>query len=338
MGPFCIETVLEDLHMGQNTLAQEELDSNRDEWRRIFEAIGHPTITVDAQHNVRAANRATLVATGKSQEQLRHLKCYQIFHGTDRPPQDCPLQRMLETGRLETLEMELEVLGGVYLVSCTPVLDDNGHFKEAIHIATDITDRKRAEEGLRQSEERLQLTLEAAQLGMWDFNPTTFTDTHFNERWFTMLGYSPDELPHSSDTWLQLIHPDDLEQTRQLLDSHLKGETDYLAEFRLKGKNGRYRWIQSVGRVVAWDRNGTPERMIGIHIDITGRKEAEKERKGRGYRPGPFRGSRYRQSPWRNGQRVQYAGQGGDLSCLPVESGDPGRTRGQTRGNLSHGN
>ena len=139
----------------------------------------------------------------------------------------------------------------------------------------DVSDLKQANEALRESQQRLDLALDAGGCGMWDFNPTKFSDTHYNDRWFTMLGYEPDELPHTAQTWLSLLHSDDYERVHRKLQDHVEGKGDYIAEFRLKAKGGDYRWIRSLGKVVAWDRNGTAERMIGIHIDITHQKETE---------------------------------------------------------------
>ena len=140
----------------------------------------------------------------------------------------------------------------------------------------DVSDLKQANEALRESQQRLDLALDAGRCGMWDFNPITLRDTHYNDRWFTMLGYEPDELPHTAQTWLSLLHPDDYERVHRKVQDHVEGKGDYIAEFRLKAKGGDYRWIRSLGKVVAWDRNGTAERMIGIHIDITHQKETEK--------------------------------------------------------------
>jgi PAS domain S-box-containing protein len=93
-----------------------------------------------------AANRATMRATGMSEAELKGKKCYQLFHGTEQHPPSCPMQKMIQSGHLETVDMEIEALGGTFLVSCTPVFDDAGQLEKIIHIATDITERKRAEE------------------------------------------------------------------------------------------------------------------------------------------------------------------------------------------------
>ncbi|MHC4535126.1 MAG: histidine kinase dimerization/phosphoacceptor domain -containing protein [Planctomycetota bacterium] len=126
--------------------AEKQLCHARREWKDIFQAIGHPTLILDSQHNVIAANRATMRATGMSEAELKGKKCYQLLHGSEQCPPSCPMQKMIQSGHLETVDMEMEALGGTFLVSCTPVFDDAGQLEKIIHIATDITERKRAEE------------------------------------------------------------------------------------------------------------------------------------------------------------------------------------------------
>ena len=132
----------------EQKLAEEQLRQARREWERIFQAIGHPAMILDRHHNIVLANRAMVSSAGKSKEELLGKKCYEIFHGMEYPPEGCPMEDMLDSGHIEIVEMEMGSLGGIYLVSCTPVLDDAGQLKSVIHIATDITERKRMEEEL----------------------------------------------------------------------------------------------------------------------------------------------------------------------------------------------
>ncbi len=125
------------------------LSQTQQDWENIFQAIGHPTIILDAQHNILSANHATIKAAGAgSAKELIGRKCYEIFHNAGEPPEGCPLVKMLASGKLEENEMEVEALGGVFLVSCTPVFDEKGNVQKIIHIVTDITERKRAEKAL----------------------------------------------------------------------------------------------------------------------------------------------------------------------------------------------
>ena len=124
---------------------EKEIERLRQEWEGIFQAIGNPTLIVDRNHNIIHGNAATEKATGKSGKDLVGMKCHELFHHSDRPPNGCPLKKMLKTGRLETVEMEIEALNGRFLVSCTPMVDGEGQIEKVIHIATDITESKRAE-------------------------------------------------------------------------------------------------------------------------------------------------------------------------------------------------
>jgi PAS domain S-box-containing protein len=137
--------------------AEEELLQARKDWENIFQAIGQPSFILDPQHRVISANRAAVKKTGIPLEQLKSKKCFELLHSTEHPPKGCPMEKMLRSGCAETIEMEIEAFGGTYLVSCTPVCDNQGRLEKVIHIATDITDRKKAEEKIREHEEQLQL-------------------------------------------------------------------------------------------------------------------------------------------------------------------------------------
>ncbi len=128
---------------------------------------------------------------------------------------------------------------------------------------------------LREKEEQLSLALETANLGMYDFNPSTFSEAHYNDQWFTMLGYDPSDLTHTPETWLKLLHPDDSVRAQKKVKEHLENNVPYTNEFRLKTKKGDYRWIYSIGKNIKVDAEGLPVRMIGIHLDITDRKKME---------------------------------------------------------------
>ncbi|MBD3217309.1 MAG: PAS domain S-box protein [candidate division Zixibacteria bacterium] len=141
----------------------------------------------------------------------------------------------------------------------------------------DITARKKAEEGLRESEERLKLALEATSDGLWDWDIAT-GKAYFGPRYYTMLGYEPGEFESTFDSWVDMVHPEDREEAQKTLQWHIKNkEGGYEIEFRLRAKDGRWHWILSRGKVVERDANGIAVRIIGTHVDITARKEAEEE-------------------------------------------------------------
>ena len=142
-------------------------------------------------------------------------------------------------------------------------------------LGTDITERRRAEMALRDSEQQLSRVLEGADQGYWDWDLQTNT-FRVSARCETMLGYQPGEMQVDPAHWPQLVHPDDLHLARQSIQRHLAGEAPgHEAELRCKAKDGSWRWILTRGRVVQRGPEGAPLLMSGTHSDITQRKGLE---------------------------------------------------------------
>ncbi len=135
--------------------------------------------------------------------------------------------------------------------------------------------KHRTEKKIKESEHELKLTLGATTDGIWKWNFKT-NELFFSDRYYTMLGYEPGEFPASYESWNSLIHPDDRDSCFAVAEKYLESKPDlYDNEFRLRTKDGRYRWIHTRARVVEWDDAGEAVRMIGNHEDITDRKMAE---------------------------------------------------------------
>ncbi len=153
--------------------------------------------------------------------------------------------------------------------------DEYGQPRELATIATEITERKRAEAELRTSEERLELALKGADLGLWDWDVPSGTVV-LNERWAAMLGYELDELESTIEMWEALIHPADRDEVMAVLDAHLRGDVPaYEAEYRVQARSGAWQWVLDRGKVVTRDSDGRPLRALGTHLDITARKRNE---------------------------------------------------------------
>ncbi|GMU91560.1 MAG: hypothetical protein AMXMBFR4_06180 [Candidatus Hydrogenedentota bacterium] len=159
-----------------------------------------------------------------------------------------------------------------------PWTDERGEIGGIIMFTEVVTERIKAQKALKQSEERLDLALKGADLGLWDWNIQT-GEVIFDERWAGMLGYAVNELEPHLDTWKKLVHPDDYDRVSRVFKAHLNGEIPfYETEHRLRAKSGEWKWILDRGRVVEWDGHGKPVRATGTHLDITERKKAEEER------------------------------------------------------------
>ena len=146
--------------------------------------------------------------------------------------------------------------------------------------ALDITEHKKADDALKQSEEKFRLAMKATNDALWDWDMVT-NEVYRNPRHATMLGYQPHELTSSQDEWEKRIHPDDKQSILDIIEEHKKNrKTDpFEIEYRLKTKEGDYKWVLGRGKIVLFDNEGTPLRMIGTNIDITERKKIEEELK-----------------------------------------------------------
>ena len=144
-------------------------------------------------------------------------------------------------------------------------------------LLNEVTERKRAEQALQESELRWKFALEGAGDGIWDWDiPGRLL--HTSRRWRAMLGYGDEEATESVETWREHIHPDDVERVSRMALDAAKGRIPaYHAELRRRGRNGAWTWVLDRGTVVSRDAQGKPLRMIGTTIDITERKEAALE-------------------------------------------------------------
>jgi PAS domain S-box-containing protein len=158
----------------------------------------------------------------------------------------------------------------------TPIFDVRGQVAGVQGIFWDLTPHKRVEEELRKSRERFELAVQGSQDGLWDWDLTT-GEVYYSPRCKAMLGYEDHEFPNRSEEWTSRLHPDDVDRVRAELRAEAEGR-DPLSwlEFRLRHKDGSYRWIRSRAFILR-DAAGRICRKAGSHEDITDRKNAEEE-------------------------------------------------------------
>ncbi len=155
-----------------------------------------------------------------------------------------------------------------------PVADDKGIVRRIAGLAEDITERKLTEESLRQANAQLKMSITATNLGLWTWDVKT-GEVYFSTRWKAQLGYEDHEIGNRFEEWESRLHPDDRQNAVQYALDYVKNPSrDYHNEFRLRHKDGSYRWIYVLGGYYP-EADGSMRRMMGCHIDFTERKLAE---------------------------------------------------------------
>jgi PAS domain S-box-containing protein len=182
------------------------------------------------------------------------------------------LCRVFESGlRLES-ENELATPDGVRLLSTrfSPECDPAGAVVSVFTLYRDITERKRADELIRSSEERLRFAQQAAGIGSFDWNLRTGVDTWTTEL-EAMHGLPPGGFPRTQRAWEDLLHPEDRDRMVALVERSFGNQTPVEAEWRIVRPDGNIRWIAGRWRVLT-DDAGNPARVMGVNLDITDRK------------------------------------------------------------------
>ncbi len=193
----------------------------------------------------------------------------------DRPSLDAALQELIHHSVPYDIEFQITrgTDGMIADVHSLAEYDPEEHL--ILGVIQDITERRQAEETLRDSEERLRLSLQASNQGLYDLNIQT-GKTVVNRQYAEMLGYDFETFVETNAAWIERLHPDDREKVAKVYSDYVRGLLpEYRVEFRQRMKDGNWKWILSLGKVIEYDPEGQPLRMLGTHTDITERKQAE---------------------------------------------------------------
>jgi diguanylate cyclase (GGDEF)-like protein/PAS domain S-box-containing protein len=156
-----------------------------------------------------------------------------------------------------------------------PLVGCGGRGAVIAHV--DITSNKRAEAALAESEERWKFALEGTGEGVWDWNLQT-GKALFSRRWKEMFGYSEGDIGDAASEWESRVHPDDLPGVMERIHEHLDGKTPIAtSEFRMRCRDGSWRWTLGRGKLVSRGPDGQPLRIVGTNVDITERKSMEEQ-------------------------------------------------------------
>ena len=259
---------------------ENKLRKNEARLKAILDTAAEGIVTINEKGIVETCNPAAAKMFGFAPNEMFGRKITELMPFPDNERHDDYIATYRKTGRTNVIGRGRVITAARRDGSHFPVdiavgefMDSDGHHFTGI--MRDISDRVAAEMALKASEQRLELALMGADLGLWDWNVKT-GDVVYNARWANMLGYSLDELDPSHAAWQSRIHPDDLSRVMAALNAHLDEKSPfYESEHRLRAKCGEWRWVLSRGKVFERDEHGRPLRAAGTDMDISDRKTLE---------------------------------------------------------------
>lgn len=253
----------------------------------ILESMTEGVVVVNLQGEVlmfnnRAAKILGLVVFDSSPAQWS--KDYGLFlpdRVTLFPTNQLPLVRAINGETFEGVEMFIRnraITEGI-LISCSggPLRDPQGLIQGGVIVFRDIMAQKKTEAQLKESEERWQFALEGSGDGVWDWNIPN-NQIFFSRRFKEILGFEDHEMPNDFSEWEGRVHPEDIQRVyTEGLQRISKITPSISFKHRMLCKDGTYKWMLSRGKVISWNKEGRPIRMVGTHTDIDRNERMEEE-------------------------------------------------------------
>ena len=257
---------------------EDALRTSEEKYRSVVETFPDAIVMSDLEGRVLFASTQAWELLGLAgADELLGRCVFDYVIAADRQRLAANMAQLVESGvRRGTKYTALRPDGTTFPteVASAVIPDAAGQPKAVMAVIRDITERQRAAEALRQSDERYELAVRGAGVGLWDWDIRT-GKLYYSSRWKMLFGYDENEIGDSLEDWVRLLHPDEREQILKLQEDFLAGTSSTIAiEYRLRHKDGSYRWIAAHGLAVR-DEQGRAYRFVGSHGDITDRKRAE---------------------------------------------------------------
>ncbi len=255
----------------------QKFSNSQEKFKAFFNRTLHCIFICDFDGNFIDANAAALNLVRYRKEDLPSINFATLMDESQLSKAHAAIEKLKQDGFLQNfIEFKLKRKDGsyVWVETDSSLVFQNGNQQAILGVARDITDRKNAEEALRQSEDRYALATRAAGVGIWDWNVQT-NEFHLDPNLKAILGYSDEEIPNDLEVWSGYVYEDDKQSVMEAFQDHIDGKTrEFVYEHRMNHADGSIRWILARG-VAIRDAQGNPIRVVGTDTDITQRKRAE---------------------------------------------------------------
>lgn len=262
-----------------------EIDLKNDQFSQILNNMMDGIVVQNSEGKIVEFNKMALEILGISDGQLLGRDSFDPRwkaikeNGESFSGDEHPAMKVIKTGKAQC-GVVMGIMSGKgdlrwLLINAIPIDAIDG--LRVVSTFSDITIQKEYERELSKYAERLDLALEGAGLGIWDWDLTT-NDVTFDRRWAEMLGLNVEEIPMALSTWESRVHKDDLDECYKCIKDYMDGRTGrYENIHRMKHVDGRWIYILDRGRFSERDESGRPIRFTGTHFDITELKEAQEK-------------------------------------------------------------
>ena len=284
-----------ELEIARLRLDQDALIRTRDVYFDLYESAPVAYFTVTHQGLIQQANLSAATILEVARDALVMQSILFFIHPQDQELYTLLRRQVIEFGERQIGEMRMIRQNGMPfwgLIQASGVRAADGEFMLRLAVS-DISQRKNAEETARRSEERLRLTVQASNVGLWNWDITT-NSVHFSPEWKRQLGYHDHEIENRYGEWESRVHPDDLIPTLEKIQTSLTNPSViyHEVEFRMRRKNDSWCWIRAQAQIFR-DGEGKATRMLGCHLDITEHKrlqvtQRESEQRWRSIAENPF--------------------------------------------------
>jgi PAS domain S-box-containing protein len=258
--------------------AERALRESEERLTALFQQAADGIVLIDSETlRFTEFNDAACRALGYTREAFAALDLSQINPDMGPAQIRAAMDGIVSRGKADFETLHRHKDGSLRNVNATNRVVHAGGHVYIVAIWTDITHRKQAEIALREAELRWKFALEGSGLGVWDWNVAS-GQVLFTPLWLAMIGYAPGELADRFETWGALLNPEDKPRVIAHLEAYFHHEyPEYRIDFRMRHKEGWWKWVQARGIVVERGEQGQPLRMIGVHVDIHDRKLAEEQ-------------------------------------------------------------